>query len=411
MRIAILSATERASNGELRAEQKLAGRSVLEWQIDLALRLQCERIICLCTAPGSELIIAQQRRVESRVEGRVEGRGFTFHALRNHLQLTNLVRANDTIFVQLDGLIIDQDALDDDCGAEAALQNCIFELSSDHSLSVSYPTDFERIDKDKHWGGIAVLPGECAAALKEMPEDADAVSLLLRIGLQARVPREDVPSAMLENNQWVLASDAESLNLRGKALMEASLSQPSWAGPGRAIAAFIVRRTAERWLGAGSEIAGAAAVTGLLIAAILAGFGFAPAGIALASLSAFATALSDTSGKLRRGISAHADQSRLTTLIAPLTMTLSCVVLIIANRETGALPVSISIPLFAIGLSHIAGRTGSKPLQAFWRDSSLHLAIFAGAALLDNLQNALLVFSLGALLQLLLRAHNKDAIM
>ncbi|WP_152553429.1 hypothetical protein [Erythrobacter longus] len=403
MRIALLSATERASNGALRAEQKLAGRSVLEWQVDLALRLQCERIICLCTAPASELIIAQQRRVE--------GKGLSFHALRNHLQLTNLVRADDAIFVQLDGLIVDQDALDDDCGADAALQNCIFEISSDHPLSAAYPADFQRIDKDKHWGGVAVLPGECAAALKEMPEDADAVSLLLRIGLQARVVREDVPITLLENNQWVLASDAESLNLRGKALMEANLSQPSWAGPGAVIAAAIVRQTADRWLGAGSEIAAAAAVAGFLVAAILAGIGFAPAGIALASVGAFAASLADSSGRLRRGISLHAAQSALSNWIAPVTTMLSCAVLMIANWEAGAMLVSLSIPLLAIGLSYLAGSTGSKPSQAFWRDNALHLAIFAGAAFFGLLQNALLVFSLGALLQLLLRVRNKKAIM
>ena len=104
MRIALVSAIERTSDNELRAEQELAGRSVLEWQVDLALKLGCERVICLCTAPASDLIISQHRRVESA--------GASFHALRNHLQLTNLVRDEDQLFIQLDGLIIDQDALE-----------------------------------------------------------------------------------------------------------------------------------------------------------------------------------------------------------------------------------------------------------------------------------------------------------
>lgn len=399
MRIALVSAIERTSNDELRAEQQLAGRSVLEWQIDLALKLRCERVICLCMVPASELIIEQQRRVERA--------GASFHALRNHMQLTNLVRGEDQLFVQLDGLIIDQDALDEDLEANGDLQNSIFELDADHSLSAAYPSDFERIDGQKHWGGVAVLPGECAGSLKEMPDDADAVSLLLRIGLQARVARENVPALLLENNQWVLASDRESLDLRSKALMEASLPEVNWAGPGAGFATTIVRLSASRWLGSGSKIAAALAVTGMVIAAGLAGFGFGVSGLALASLSTFSAFLAKGSSSLRSGISGQPGKdARLRWLTLAVTA-LACAVLVLANLGASDWQSSIAIPLFALGLSNLAAHERQAQIQAFWRDTPSHFAIFAVCAAFGFLHTALLVFALGALFQLLLRAYKK----
>ncbi|MEP1422744.1 MAG: hypothetical protein ABJK59_13330 [Erythrobacter sp.] len=399
MRIALVSANERTRNGELRAAQELAGRSVLEWQVDLALKLSCERVICLCMTPASELIIAQQQRVE--------GAGASFHALRNHLQLTNLVRDEDQLFVQLDGLIIDQDALDEDLEPAGELQNTIFELSADHPLSTGYPSDFQRIDKETHWGGVAVLPGDSAVALKEMPDDADAVSVLLRVGLQSRVPRENVPVSLLENNQWILASDSESLELRGKALMEANLPHANWAGPGSAIATSIIRLTPGRWFGAGSEISAGLGIAGLVIAAGLAGIGYDAAAIALASMSAFAAALSNGSAKLRSGVSAQTGVKTSMGWMTPMHIALVCLVLVIANLKPDDWQVSVSIPLFAIGLSYLAGDEKRKGLRPFWRDTTLHLAFFAVCTAFGHLQTALLAFSLVALLQLLLRAPTK----
>jgi len=401
LRIGLVSATERTSNKGLRAEQQVAGRSVLEWQVDLALSLGCERIVCLCAEATSDVMIGQQQRVESNQR--------SFHAVRNHLQLASLVRAEDDLFIQLDGLIVDNEALIAASEAEGETQRCILELEAEHPLSTTYPDDFERIDRERHWGGIAILPGECVVALKEMPEDGDAISLLLRLGLQARVPCERVPAPLLENDRWFLANDAQALEQRGRALIEESLPHPHWSEPVAALATIAVRLSANRWLGSAGEITAGLAIAGMVVAAVLAGFGYGPVGIGFGAVSAFIANLANYAGVMRIGISAHSSMQMVFRALAPAIAALATVVLVVVSLQDDSWQVGVAIPLIAMGLAQIAGKEAPNIRSGFWRDTSTHLVIFATAAAFAVLQTALLVFSLGALLQLMLRAYRKSA--
>lgn len=397
MRIALVSATERTPEGELRAEQLLAGRSVLEWQIDLALALGCERIICLCQSQSSDFVIGEQRRVE--------GQGLSFHAVRNHLQMVSLIRADDQIFVQLGGLIVEQLGIIAALKSQENLDNVILALRSDHALSSTNPDDFQRIDMDRHWGGIAVLPGECALALKEMPEDGDAVSLLLRLGLQARVPCNNVPAAMLDNDRWILAGNREAMEQRGRALIAASLPLTTWIGPGVALAGSVVRLSANRWLSQGGEISAGIAIAGMLAATGLAAFGLGVAGLGVAAISAFAASLAKSAGSLRQGLAARSSLPGIILWLNIIIAVMATGVLIFASLGTTNWQVDIVLPVIAMGLAHITGQQAPVPWQEFWRDAPTHLVIFAICAAFGILQTALLVFLLGAVLQLMLRAE------
>ncbi|MEM1052041.1 MAG: hypothetical protein AAGI28_08095 [Pseudomonadota bacterium] len=393
MRIALISAVKLTPKGELRAELELAGRSVLAWQVDFALDSGCERVICLCDR-NSVVTLEEQRRVENL--------GLSFHAARNLLQFRNLVRSDDHIFAQLDGLVLGGSALNDVKKANDAAEIGLYTLAANHVLSESHPADFERLDRERHWAGILGIPGGCLEALDEMPDDVDTMSLLLRLGLQARIPCKTVSSALLDDDQWLLVSDEQAMERRSDAVIAASVVRTSWSGPGTFAAAAVVRSSAKHWLGSGSEICAGLALTTMVMASVLSAIDCSLAGLGAATVATFVASLSVNARNLRQGISAHYKVSPALRTLAPLMSLLSVVVLILAYPRAADFAVQIAVPVLAIGLAHLAGQANNQRRGAFWQDLPIHFLLFAVSDFFEVLQEALLLFSIGALLHLLL---------
>ena len=399
MRTAFLAAVKRTTSGELRAELVLGGRSVLAWQVDLVRALGCERIICLCEAPGGE-VLAQQRRVEAA--------GGEFHAIRSNLQLVSLLRADDELVLLLDGLIADGEMVKSfaisQTAPEGPLRKSIAAIGADHPFAKTYPEDFERIDKDRHWGGFAAMRASQAQKLADMPPDSDAMSLLLRIALQARVECTQLEAGALDNGDWILATDKAALIRAETAMIEGSAPIPSWAGPGQAIAALIARKIAPRGLEKGCEISAVIAIVLALSGVALSGFGFGAWGIGIAGIGAFAATLSNVWGRLRGALWSQGPSSRLSNALNAAIDLLATVSLMLAIGIWDALPPLLALPPIAIGLARVLGGKGEAPLATFWRDRAVHLTGFAVAAGFGILTELLALFALGAVLQLLLRA-------
>ena len=400
LRIGLISALKRTPQQELRAVQKLAGRSVVDWQVDIALEWGCERIICLCDTPPPE-VIAQQRRTEDQ--------GLSFHTARTHLQLGNLVRLQDDILVQLDGLIVGGPALNWIKADSRETLPRIFTIYASHPLIAGHQYDFERIDRDRHWAGISLIPGECASLINEMPADSDTISTLLRLGLQAQVECTAVGSDALDNDNWIIADDGEALSRRSEAIIQAGFSSANWGGPGSALASTIVRLSASKWLTRGSELFGALSLGTMLVAASIAASGSEIIGVCIASLGALFANVAKSACTLRSRIFAHIMPTRALRYLVPSICGLAALVLGLAHVEAANWPVRISLPLLALGLCHIASTRASGTFQAFWRDTPSHLAVFAFAAAFGFFQEALLVFALGALLQLMLLSQEQSA--
>ena len=399
MRTAFLAAVKRTTSGELRAQLLLGGRSVLAWQVDLVRALGCERIICLCEAPGGE-VLAQQRRVEAA--------GGEFHAIRSNLQLVSLLRADDELVLLLDGLIADGEMVKSfaisQTAPEGPLRKSIAAIGADHPFAKTYPEDFERIDKDRHWGGFAAMRASQAQKLADMPPDSDAMSLLLRIALQARVECTQLEAGALDNVDWILATDKAALIRAETAMIEGSAPIPSWAGPGQAIAALIARKIAPRGLEKGCEISAVIAIVLALSGVALSGFGFGAWGIGIAGIGAFAATLSNVWGRLRGALWSQGPSSRLSNALNAAIDLLATVSLMLAIGIWDALPPLLALPPIAIGLARVLGGKGEAPLATFWRDRAVHLTGFAVAAGFGILTELLALFALGAVLQLLLRA-------
>lgn len=398
MRTALISALKRTGEGILRAEETIAGRALLDWQVDLAADLGCERIICLCEGP-SAVVIAQQQRVETA--------GLAFHTARGPLQLAGLVRDEDVLVLQLDGLFVSTTAASDLLMVDGELCEAVWTLPASRGLSSAFPEDFERIDREQNWAGLAVMPGECVSGLADLPGDGDAYSLLLRLALQARTQCKPLPAAHLESDDWFLVSDQDARERRGAAMMASGLPKPEWAGLANAIANKIVRRTAPHWLQSAPEISAMSAIALGMIGVALASLGNGVAGVAVASLGAFAAALSKNAREMRSALGGQSE-GRIWSYGFPIaTIFLAIPVLVLASVRGESWLVHISLPIFALAPALIVGQDRKRSISAFWRDTPLHLLFFAAAASLGYLQEGLIVFGLAALLQLALRSFRQ----
>ncbi|MEP3420777.1 MAG: hypothetical protein ABJN35_03520 [Erythrobacter sp.] len=417
MRTALLAATKRMPSGALRADAMLAGRSVLAWQIDAATAMGCERFVCFCDAPTDTLLSLQKL---------VEENGGEFHAIRNNLQLVSLVRADDVLVMFADGLLADRAAAEEFCISENSdpndpieinLRKGIATLPAGHALVEVNPEDFERIDRDRHWAGISVMRAGQVHQLADLPPDGDAMSMLLRLALQARVECRPMAETGLTSGRWIVVDDVATLTDREAALIHESGATPSWTSPGKAVATLLTRRIAPKWLDNGPEIT---AVTGAFFAALgvgLTGIGYGAAGVGVLALAAFGGALSVDWSRLRNRLWGQNETKRYGQWLPALIDGLAILALILA-MGMGANPVvTVSMATMAIGVSNLAGASTNdrgkseqsdlpislNSMTAFWQDRTTHLAGFALAAGFGHLPEAVAGFGVLALIQMLLR--------
>lgn len=292
MRTALIAALRRTGTGTLRAGLPLAGRSVLARQVDLLRSLGCERILCLCESPDAEILGVQQA---------VERAGGTFQALRGFLHLPALVRAEDELVILADGLLPDP-AVTARLFAEATPPRLVACLLSDSPLVAAHPDDFERIDAARHWGGVLAMRGAPVQHLADFPPDADAISLLLRLALQAGTPCRDLPAEVSANGSWLLASDESALVAQEQALIMRAAGEADWRRPSASLAGLAARALSPRGLAQGPLMA--LAGSGLLLSggvAAVAG-GLSAVGLGLGALGAFAATFSGALAAMKHAL-------------------------------------------------------------------------------------------------------------
>lgn len=288
MRTALVAALRHSADGPLRAGLPLAGRTVLARQVDLLREFGCERILCLCERIDENILAVQTT---------VEQAGGTFQALRGFLHLPALVRADDELVILADG------ALPDPALARTLLAGgpprFVAALPAASLLVTRHPRDFERIDAQHHWAGLLVMRGAPVQQLADFPPDSDAISLLLRLALQAGTPCREVPLETDAPGSWLLADDSAMLAQQEHALVMAATGTPDWRAPATALAGIAARRTPPRVLEARGLIAALAGVLLLVAGAGLAAWGSAAGGLGLAAAGALALAFSVALGRLR----------------------------------------------------------------------------------------------------------------
>lgn len=396
MRVGLISALRRTREGTLRADLTLAGRNVLAWQVALLQSLGVERVLCLTDGTASAAILSEQHNVEAR--------GGAFHVLKGFAALPALVRAEDDLIILTDGLVPSPEVVRTLIARESALPRVVAAIPADHALANDHPEDFERIDAARHWAGVLAMRGAAVQHLADFPDDADAVSVLLRLALQAGTPCSDLSLRELAPENWLLATSGETVALHQQALIADAASASDWRAPMTAMAARLVRMLAPRGLEQGGVVAGGLALALLLGGVIAAALGAPAAGLVMTGLAAFAARVSCDYNALAKRLRREDRPDRGGALLTAAVDTLTALTLWFALAPWPEWqPLAVLGPL-VIGLMRLAKSESDTALAALASDRAsllLALAVPAGFGLLPE---ALACLALGLLAALLLRA-------
>jgi hypothetical protein len=364
---------------------ELAGRSLASRQLDLALHLGCERVICVAGGLDRPVIALQHQ---------AEAAGASFNLIAGPRPLLGLVGAGDELLGFADGLLASA------AEAQAALagKSGVLVVSVEPGIAAG----FERIDLNHAWAGMFSMPGRLVGRLTELPPDCDAVSALLRIALQGKVPERILPEAVLGDARWAMVqSQAQLAGLEPDWFRRHAAPLTPFA-PGRALArlamrawgAWLLGRRVKPWMLAqlGAVFAGvgvAAAFSGLALAGIgLCGFGWVlvECGEALRPM-----ARDSTGGERLRSLDYLARGFVLDiTFVAVLALPLA-----------GGWPARLFAALVLMGLVRLAERLIGPKWAEFLQDRAVLAVVLAAAMQLGVLPLATQVLSLLLLAALL----------
>lgn len=401
MRTALIAAIAPAENGMLRADLRLGGRSVLAWQVELLRALGAERFLCLCHGATGEVL---------RLQHLLESEGATFHALRGFAAIPALVRADDQLIILRDGLLPDAALVRRMVGDGPGWTPLVASLPADHSLSLTHPDDFERIDAARHWAGLLLMRGAPVQQLADFPADAEPVSVLLRLALQGGTPFEELDASALGPEVWLLADSAATVAAQERSLIARGAAAVDWRAPLAALAELSVRNFARRGIVNGAGAAAGLALLMLIAAAVTAGLGIATGGLAFAAFGAFAGSVSASFAALTRRVLRAPDTAAPSPVLARAVDGLAAATLLLALGppvQWGAplaplAPLAVCGPLL-IGLARLAARRGGTLGGAFWSDRASLMAILALAAGFGLLAHATALIALTVLVALQLR--------
>lgn len=394
MATALLAAIRRDDSGRLRALVPLAGRSVLGWQIDFARSQGCDRIMCLCEQAEPEILVLQRE---------VEASGGEFHLVRSNVQLVALMRSGDPVIMLLDGLVPDPAAKAVENKGQGRLKREIVALPSDAEVAKSLPHDFERIDAQRSWAGIAVFDASTVAKLGDYPPDSEPMSLLLRLALQDGVPCRMERHEAGRQSGPVLAVSREALHTHEQTMINAHGQAVGWSVPFVALAQIMARRGILGGDRLPAWLVPLAALAALVSAGLLIWYGQGGFALIAAAIGVFGAQCAVAKAELVASLHRNKASRRLARLFAPLADTLAIVALLMALHPVDAPVERLVLPVLAIGLARIAGQMGVAGKATFWDDRALHLAGFGIAAIAGMLAPALAVFGIGALAHKLLQ--------
>ncbi|MFN3863066.1 MAG: hypothetical protein ACK4RT_02170 [Erythrobacter sp.] len=389
MRIALIAAIKRTGTTTLRAELALAGRSVLARQVDWLRGIGCARILCLCERPDGEIL---------RLQRETEAAGCDFQALRGFLHLPALVRAEDELVILADGLLPDPEIAAAFFAQTPVRFVAVLPASS--PLVAQHPDDFERIDSRAHWAGLLVMRGAPVQHLADFPPDADAISLLLRLALQAGTPCRALPGEGAVRAGWLLASDETSLAAQEQALIVRAAGIPDWRRPSQALGRVAAKALAPAALERGPLIAACAAGALHLGAVAAAWWGAAAGALALTGLGACAAALAESLGRMAGDLlGSKARLARLARFDWVVDGVAAAVLLIALSPSATLAPLAVLGPVL-VGLARLTPPTAWQGVLA---DRAVLSAALALGAAFGFLPHASAILSLILLAGMLLR--------
>lgn len=362
-----------------RAFLQLGGRSVLEWQIDIALDAGCQRVICLTERNWPQL---------EPIRHALERKGLQFHAISTPAQLVGLLSADQEILAIGDGVVLDRELARQALGRGRMVAT----VPADPAINAG----FERIDGQNAWGGLLLTRAQVAEKLAEMPADSNVISLMIRLALQGGTPLATLGDNALANGELLLAQDIGSLQHREHALLNASARSASWWGPGRAVAHILARKMAPQGLDRGPIWAGIAGAVLLAASIAFTLYGTIAAAFLALALAAFAASLSRAVADLRSSLLGLGQKTRFTPIFR--------VLLDVSFIFSMAWPVALDTmldhlfaPMVLVCALRLAEMAAIAKLAPLWRDRVVLGVILAAATVFGVLPEIIAIITLIAL--------------
>lgn len=202
-----------------RAFLRVGGRTLARHQLEMALALECQRIVCIARAVTTDVIDLQRD---------AERAGASFHVIDRASAMVGQVTANDDLIVLADGVLPDlaEGRAFIDEGQAVAVQ----------SAEEGIARGFERVDINHATAGIMRIPGRLAEQLAELPGDCDVVSALTRIALQNGVRVRALSAAGSAGPAWRIIRDDEEAHRAEGAWIAAQLGRWDVPLPGLLLA-------------------------------------------------------------------------------------------------------------------------------------------------------------------------------
>lgn len=385
MRIALLAMMEPAGAGQqtARAFLKIAGSTLAQHQLGLALALDCQRIVCLARGMTPELIALQHAAEDS---------GLQFAVVTSIRQLAGLVTAIDELVVISEGLFTEP-------------ANAVPLLEGRDPVVLVQPVEgalasgYERIDLNRAGAGLMRVPGQLVERLHELPPDCDLASALMRIALQSGVEMREVPAAARGGAEWRLVrNEAEAFALESEWLRSRFGDDPT--SPGRALGRFAMISFGSSLLHAGNA-SNALSVAVVAVSAIALGICWLGAIWAGFLLAAIAWVLAEASRFLRSAERHALGQlppaiPRADVLVWLVDATLAALILVGADGYRGQPMVSwLATPVMLMLLVALMPRV-VRGIPSLWMNDRFVLgALLAIASAAGQLLPAVQLISIG----------------
>lgn len=390
MRVALISLLERLDGGSAipLGLQRVGGRSIARQQLELALQMGCERIVCLSEGMHEGVPALQQA---------AEKAGAKFHVIRGTRPLSGLVTAADEVLILADGILPDAERVQATIGARPA----ILLFASEPALAAG----FERVDAAHCWAGVALLRGSTIEHLSKLPEDFDPISALLRIGLQAGTKQLVLPAELLDTGEWMLVRSADQLERAGQRQVSRLLEPAPWSAPALALVDRVVGG-ASAWLmekGIGSAALGGATVALSAAAVATAHYGSTAAGL-------FALLPAALSGRASSAISRLSGRGQwfAAAMAGVIDLALLAIAAIHVSQSLAAQ--GMFAPLVALALMLICGRILPGKWKFVPQDRPVFILILAVATIFGGFTLVFQMVALALLLGLLLASRGSRII-
>jgi hypothetical protein len=272
VRIALIAIADRGS-GDGAEPAIVAGKSIARHQLDFALALRCDKVLCVGHGASPEAIDLRQA---------AESLGAQFQVVRGVRDLPASVRGDDQLLVLAHGLLPESPR------AFALLKEGYKVLVL--PAEAGWGAGFERLDLTSAWGGAMVIPGRLADHLDQLPEDAEPIAGLLRIARQAGVPERTLPENELAEGRWQIVRTGEAAHAQEPAWVRRRLPSGAANRLTAWVARYALRRFGTNLIGHSRALPVLAALAGMLIVGSVAAawFGYAAWAfivLALAALS------------------------------------------------------------------------------------------------------------------------------